>query len=234
MRNMQKYVAEFLGTMVLVMFGCGSAVGINKLLATQAVIPLGFSTLLIAVAFGLAVMVVAYTFGSVSGGHVNPAVSLAACLSGKMEVSECIKYIVSQFLGGIVGAAVLVMLFNSNTSLGANGFGELSALGTVWYRALAVETIATTVFVLVVLCVTSKKETSAMSGLLIGLALTVVHIFAIPFTGTSVNPARSFGPALFTGGVALEQVWLFIVAPLCGAVIAALIYKYLIQEKNAK
>ena len=216
---MKKYVAEFLGTMILVIFGCGAAAS-------------GNTTLAIALAFGLVVVAMAYAIGNVSGCHINPAVSLGFYLSGRMELKECLKYIVSQFLGGIVGAAILVIIFNSNASLGANGFGELSSLGIVWYRAFVVEMVATAVFVLTVLGVTDKKEYSANSGLVIGLSLALVHIFAIPLTGTSVNPARSFGPALLTGGMALEQVWLFILAPLCGVVIAAIVYRLLIRDKK--
>ncbi len=231
MKDVKKYAAEFLGTLVLVVFGCGSAVGINTLLGANLVgFPLAFSTLAIAFAFGLAVMAMAYTIGGVSGCHINPAISVAMCLTGRMKPMECLKYVISQVLGAIVGAALLVVLFNSNTALGANGYAELSALGTVWYRAFLVEVVLTTVFVLTVLTVSAKKENSAISGLIIGLTLTLVHIFGIPFTGTSVNPARSFGPALFTGGLALEQVWLFILAPLVGALIAAIIYKFVIEE----
>lgn len=219
MKNSRKYVAEFIGTMVLVILGCGSAIN-------------GSSDLAVAFTFGLAVTTMAYIIGGISGCHINPAVSLGLCLSDKMKPSECIKYIISQFLGGIVGAAILVIIFNSNSNLGANGFAEASAMGIVWYRALTVEIIMTAIFVLTILVVTSKKEYASISGLIIGLTLTIVHIFAIPITGTSVNPARSLGPALFTGGLALEQVWLFIVGPLFGAVIAAAIYKLLIEEKN--
>ena len=232
MKDFKKYIAEFFGTMMLVTFGCGSAVAINTVLNVDAIQPLGFSTLLIAFAFGLAVVAMAYTIGHVSGCHINPAVSLGAFLTGRVKTDEFVKYIISQFLGGIVGAALLVIMFNSNASLGANGFGELSALGTVWYRAFIVEVVLTAVFVLVVLTVSAKKEHSSISGLIIGLTLTLVHILGIPFTGTSVNPARSFGAALFTGGLALEQVWLFILAPLCGAVIAALFYRFILEEKK--
>lgn len=232
MKDVKKYAAEFFGTLVLVVFGCGSAVGINTLLGANLIgLPLAFSTLAIAFAFGLAVMAMAYTIGGVSGCHINPAISIAMCVTGRMKPMECLKYVISQVLGAIVGAALLVVLFNSNNALGANGYAELSALGTVWYRAFLVEVVLTTVFVLTVLTVSAKKEHSAISGLIIGLTLTLVHIFGIPFTGTSVNPARSFGPALFTGGLALEQVWLFILAPLVGALIAAIIYKFVIEEK---
>lgn len=232
MKDFKKYVAEFFGTMMLVIFGCGSAVAINSLLAVDAVQPLGFSTLLIAFAFGLIVMAMAYTIGGVSGCHINPAISLGFYATGKMKTGEFVKYVISQLLGGVVGAAILVIIFNSNSALGANGFGELSALGTVWYRAFLVEVILTAVFVLVVLTVSAKKEHSSISGLIIGLTLTLVHILGIPFTGTSVNPARSFGAALFTGGLALEQVWLFILAPLVGALVAALFYRFIIEEKK--
>lgn len=232
MKDFKKYVAEFFGTMMLVVFGCGSAVAINTLLAVDTVQPLGFSTLLIAFAFGLIVMIMIYTIGGVSGCHINPAISLGFYATGRMNTKEFIKYVISQFLGGIVGAAILVIIFNNNSALGANGFGELSALGTVWYRAFLVEALLTAVFVLVVLTVSAKKEYASISGLVIGLALTLVHILGIPFTGTSVNPARSFGPALFTGGLALEQVWLFILAPLCGTFLAALFYRFIIEEKK--
>ncbi len=232
MKDFKKYIAEFFGTMMLVTFGCGSAVAINTTLNVDVIQPLGFSTLLIAFAFGLVVVAMAYTIGHVSGCHINPAVSLGMFLTGKMKLDEFVKYIISQFLGGIVGAALLVIMFNSNASLGANGFAELSALSVVWYRAFIVEVVLTAVFVLVVLTTTAKKEYSSISGLIIGLTLTLVHILGIPFTGTSVNPARSFGAALFTGGLALEQVWLFILAPLCGAVIAALFYRFILEEKK--
>lgn len=230
MKDFKKYIAEFLGTMMLVIFGCGSAIAVNQLLVTNAVQPLGFSTLLIAFAFGLIVMAMAYVIGNVSGCHINPAVSLGFYATGKMKTNDFVKYLVSQFLGGVVGAAILVIIFNSNTSLGANGFAELSALNVVWYRAFLVEVVLTFIFVLVVLSISTKKEYSGISGLIIGLTLTLVHIFGIPFTGTSVNPARSLGTALFTGGLALEQVWLFILAPLCGAILAALLYRFIIDE----
>jgi len=232
MKDFKKYVAEFMGTMMLVIFGCGSAVAVNQLLMTDVVQPLGFSTLLIAFAFGLIVVAMAYAIGSISGCHINPAVSLGFYATGKMKTNDFIRYLISQFLGGIVGAAILVIIFNSNTALGANGFGELSALGVVWYRAFLVEIILTFIFVLVVLSISAKKEHSNISGLVIGFTLTLVHILGIPFTGTSVNPARSLGSALFTGGLALEQVWLFMLAPLCGSLLAALFYHFIIEEKK--
>lgn len=231
--NMKKYAAEFIGTAVLVIFGCGSAVAANTLAAENgAQIPLALSTLLIAFAFGLSIVAMAYSIGNVSGCHINPAVSFGMLVAGKMDVKEFIGYIVAQFIGGIAGAGVLVAFFGSNESLGQNGYGELSALGTSMGTAFLVEVVLTFVFVLLILGVTSKTENGAVAGLVIGLTLTLIHILGIPFTGTSVNPARSFGPALLGGGTALSQVWLFIVAPLVGAAIAALVYKYLLTSEE--
>lgn len=232
--NIKKYLAEFIGTAVLVIFGCGSAVAANTLLAGagQGAVPLAFSTLLIAFAFGLSIVAMAYSIGNISGCHINPAVSFGMLVAGRMSVSEFFGYIVSQFLGGIVGAGILVGFFGSNASLGQNGFGEASALGVGMGTAFLVEVVLTFVFVIAILGVTSKTENSAVAGLVIGLTLTLVHILGIPFTGTSVNPARSFGPALLAGGTALSQVWVFIVAPLVGAAIAAVVYKILASEKK--
>ena len=232
--NFKKYLAEFIGTAVLVIFGCGSAVAANTLLgnAGQGAVPLAFSTLLIAFAFGLSIVAMAYSIGNISGCHINPAVSLGVFLSGRMSGTDFIGYLVAQFLGGIAGAGVLCGFFGSNASLGQNGFGEASALGAGMGQAFIVEVVLTFVFVIAVLGVTSKVENSAVAGLVIGLTLTLVHILGIPFTGTSVNPARSFGPALLSGGTALSQVWLFIVAPLVGAAIAAVVYKALASAKK--
>lgn len=229
---MKKYVAEFIGTMVLVIFGCGSAVAANTLLgASGSLVPLAFSTLLIAFAFGLVIVAMAYSVGNVSGCHINPAVSLAMLLSGKLSGKDFIGYVVAQFAGGIVGAALLAVMLGSNASLGANGYGEASALGANLGQAFLVEVVLTFVFLLAILGVTSKTENTAVVGLVIGLTLTLVHILGIPFTGTSVNPARSFGPALVGGGLPLAQVWLFILAPLVGAAIAAIVYKVLTSGK---
>ncbi|MEF9852578.1 MAG: MIP family channel protein [Hydrogenoanaerobacterium sp.] len=228
---MKKYIAEFIGTMVLVIFGCGSAVTANTLLgktAAGAQVPLAFSTLLIAFAFGLVIVAMAYSIGNVSGCHINPAVSLAMLISGKISLPDFAGYLAAQFLGGIAGAGILAGMLGSNAALGANGFGEASAIGAGMGQAFLVEVILTFVFVIAILGVTSKTENSSVAGLVIGLTLTLVHILGIPFTGTSVNPARSFGPALVGGGLALSQVWLFIVAPLVGAAIAAYVYKFIV------
>ena len=232
---MRKYVAEFIGTLVLVVFGCGSAVAANTLVGSMGLeVPLGFTTLLIAFAFGLTIVAMAYSIGNISGCHINPAVSLGVFISGKMDAKDFVGYLVAQFIGGIAGAAILVALFGSNESLGTNGFGDASALGVSMGIAFLAEVILTFVFVIAVLGVTSKIENGAVAGLVIGLTLTLVHILGIPFTGTSVNPARSFGPALLAGGQPLSQVWVFIVAPLVGAAIAALVYKYLSGGSEAK
>lgn len=230
---MKKYVAELIGTFVLVLFGCGSAVGVNTLLTSSGqTIPLAISTLTIAFAFGLVIVAMANSIGKVSGCHINPAVSLGVWMNNKMTTKDFIGYLVAQFLGGIAGAFVLSYLLNSTAALGANGYGELSALGCSMGVAIVIEVILTFVFVLTILSVTEKEEDSKIASFVIGLTLVLVHIFGVPFTGTSVNPARSFGPALIQGGEALSQVWVFILAPLVGAAIAAIVYKALIEEKK--
>ena len=218
---MKKYLAEFIGTFVLVLFACGTAVvlGCSTVSADVAY----FGT---ALAFGLVIVAMAYSIGNVSGCHINPAVSIAMLVSGKLSVKDFIGYVVAQFLGAIAGAAVLLALVGPGTSLGANGLYD----GNVWL-SLLVEVILTCVFVLAILGVTSKTENGSVAGIVIGLTLVLVHIFGIHFTGTSVNPARSFGPALLVGGEALANVWVFIVAPLVGGVLAALIWKVLDGKK---
>ena len=234
---MKKYIAEFIGTAVLVIFGCGSAVAANTLVAE-----LGFSgsalaitTLLIAFAFGLVIVAMAYSIGNVSGCHINPAVSTGMLVSGKMTVNEYIGYLVAQFLGGIVGALILMLMVGTDNGLGQNGFGGASALGINMGQAFLVEVVLTFVFVIAIIGVTSKTENGSVAGIVIGLTLTLVHILGIPFTGTSVNPARSFGPALvmlFAGeSLPISQVWLFIVAPIVGAILAAVVYKAIASEK---
>lgn len=231
---MKKYIAECIGTMVLVVFGCGSAVAANTLLGNAGIttIPLALSTLLIAFAFGLAIVAMAYSIGNISGCHINPAVSIAMFVSKKLDTKDFIGYLAAQFLGGILGAGLLTFFFGSNASLGANGYGELSALKTELLPALVIEIVLTFTFVLTILGVTSKQENASTTGLVIGLSLTLIHILGIPFTGTSVNPARSFGPALLQGGIAFQQVWVFILAPLAGGVLAALVWKYLSTYKE--
>ena len=219
---MRKYFAEFLGTGVLVAFACGTATaaGCNTGL---------FNTpyLLTALAFGLVIVAMAYSVGRVSGCHINPAVSLAMLISGRMSVKDFIGYVVAQFLGAFGGAGIIGMLLGFNTSLGCNGLYG----GNNIVLSLFAEIVLTFVFVFVILGVTSDEKYSNVAGLVIGLTLTLVHIFGIHFTGTSVNPARSFGPAfmkLLAGdGSAFSVVWVFIVAPLIGGALAALVWKLL-------
>lgn len=222
---MKKYFAELVGTMVLVIMGCGAAVFAG---AAQPFAPVG--TLGVAFAFGLAVVAMAYSIGKVSGCHINPAITLGVWLSGRMGGREALGYVLFQIVGAILGSAVLWVLASgsgSTTTLtGANGFADGAMV-----QALVAEVVFTFIFVLVVLGVTSNGALNKFAGLAIGLALVLVHIVCIPITGTSVNPARSIGPAIFeaVGGsmVALKQLWLFIVAPLAGAAIAALVWKAL-------
>ena len=240
----KKWICEFVGTMLLVIFGCGTAVVLETFVSglygvTSASAPgisLPYTLLAVSLAFGLVLMAIVYTMGKVSGAHVNPAVSVACLIDGRMSVIECVEYVVLQVLGGIAGAAVLMLILGNASSLGANGYGTLSVLQNMAPTvkvtaqiAFLVETILTFIFVLVVLA-TTKKE-NCFSGLVIGLTLTLVHIFGIVFTGTSVNPARSIGPALLTGGDALSQLWVFILAPLLGGILAAVFYRFVLNEE---
>lgn len=230
---MKKWISEFIGTAVLVLFGCGSAVLANLLVSNFNGFgaPLGFTTLLIAAAFGLALAAMAYTIGHISGCHINPAVSFGMLIAGRMNVKDFFAYISAQFLGGIAGAGVLALIFGGSSDLAANSYGDATLLRVNMWGAVLVEFILTFIFVWVVLTVTAKKELAAVSGLIIGLTLTVVHIFGTPLTGTGVNPARSFGPALVCWSnnnfQALSQVWVFIIAPLLGAALAASVYTLL-------
>lgn len=229
---MKKYIAEFIGTAVLVLFGCGSAVAANTLLGnSDQPIPLAFSTLLIAFAFGLSIVAMAYSIGNVSGCHINPAVSFGMLVAGKMTGKDFVGYVIAQFLGGLAGAGILSAFVGSTATLGENGFGTASAMGTSMGMAFVIEVVLTFVFVLLILGVTSKTENASIAGLVIGLTLVLIHILGIPFTGTSVNPARSFGPALLVGGQALTQVWVFILAPLVGAAVAAIVHKYVLTQE---
>lgn len=220
MNSMKKYVAEFIGTFVLVLFACGTAavVGCSTTDPNTAY-------LLTALAFGLVIVAMAYSIGNISGCHINPAVSIAVFLNKKMDGKDFVGYVVAQFLGAIVGAACLGYFAGSDCGFGANGLYQADVV-----KSLAIEIVLTFVFVLAILGVTSKEENSKVAGIVIGLTLVVVHIFGIHFTGTSVNPARSFGPALFAGGQALADVWVFIVAPLIGGALAACTWKYLDKE----
>ena len=222
---MKKYLSEFLGTLVLVLLGCGSAAIAGGTLGTLG----------IAFAFGLVIVAMAYSIGRISGCHVNPAVSLAMLISKKMSVKDFCGYVVAQVLGAFAGAGILAWIIHNtaleNAGLGANGYGELSAVGLSLIGAFIVEIVATFIFVFAILGVTDDDKYEKISGVVIGFVLTLIHIVVIPLTGTSVNPARSLAPAVLVGGTALSQVWVFIVAPLVGAALAALVWKVLKEEK---
>ena len=223
MESIKKYLAECLDTLVLVVFACGAAI------VTGCGTPEGgmAAYLITALAFGLVIVAMAYSIGNVSGCHINPAVSIAMLVSGKMDVKDFTGYVIAQFIGAIAGAGILAYIFGTSGGFGTNGLFEGDVL-----KSLIIEVILTFVFVFAILGVTSKVQNSAVSGIVIGLSLTLVHILGIGLTGTSVNPARSFGPALIKGGEALANVWVFIVAPLVGGVLAALAYRALAGKKE--
>lgn len=218
---MRKYICECIGTAVLVLFGCGSAAIAGSYLGTLG----------IALAFGLSIVAMAYVIGNISGCHINPAVSLAMLINKKMSVKDFIFYLVAQVVGAIIGIGLLYAILScagmETTNLGQNGFDDVSAVGLNMGGAFLVEVILTFVFVYTILGVTSDESKSSIAGVVIGLTLAFVHIMGIPLTGTSVNPARSLAPAIFVGGTALSQVWVFIVAPFVGSTIAALTFKFL-------
>ena len=223
---MKKYLAEMVGTMVLVLMGCGVAVslGCEPLLNIPAVVGT-------ALAFGLSVVAMAYTIGGISGCHINPAITLGVWVSGRMPAKEAGLYILFQIIGAVIGSSLLYLL-TSNAGLSGTGANDLQ-YGVSEVGGLLAEVIFTCVFVLVVLGATSKTKgaTNNLAGLAIGLALVLVHLVCIRYTGTSVNPARSIGPALFEGGTALTNLWIFIVGPFAGGLLAALIWKVIEPKK---
>jgi len=217
---MKAYIAEVFGTFCLVFIGCGSVVlgGFGPLIPTGGALG-------IAVAFGVAVLAMAYAIGPVSGAHLNPAVTLGAFLAGRLPAKDVAPYMIAQVAGGILGALVLWIIASGKTggapaNFAANGWSEYTTSA-----AFLGEVVATFIFVMVILGATSERHTTVMAGAVIGLTLTAIHICFIAVTGTSVNPARSIGPALFSGGAAISQLWLFIVAPLIGGALAGLVYK---------
>lgn len=215
---MKKYVAEAIGTFVLTFLGCGAAVSLGCAEDNTAAV---VGT---AIAFGLSVVAMAYTIGGVSGCHINPAITLACFIDKRISAKDCCGYICGQLVGGIVAGACLAAIYCCTSGLGANGIGA-GCHGSVT-TALVVEAILTALFVLVVLGSTdSKVGAGNFAGLAIGLSLILIHLVGIHFTGTSVNPARSIGPALFAGGEALANVWVFIVGPFIGSVIAVILWK---------
>ncbi len=217
----QKLFAEAIGTMVLVLMGCGAAVFNGGAGSVAAVLTIAF-------AFGLSVVAMAYTVGGVSGCHINPAITLGVWLSGRMEAAEAMAYMAAQVVGAFVGSAILYAIASNMgiTATGANGFADGMLI-----PALIAEIVFTFIFVLVVLGTTASENSAPkFAGLVIGLTLVLVHIVVIPITGTSVNPARSIAPAVFAGGEALSQLWLFIVAPFIGAALSAGVWKCLAKK----
>lgn len=221
MNSIKKYLAEFIGTFVLVFFACGTAAVVGCSAAN------GTGYLLTALAFGLVIVAMAYSVGNISGCHINPAVSIAMLLNKKLSLKDFFGYVIAQFVGATVGAAALMLVVGKDSGLGANALYQ-GNIGT----SLLIEVILTFVFVFAILGVTSKTNNGAVAGIVIGLTLTLVHILGISFTGTSVNPARSFGPALLLGGDALKCVWVFLAAPLTGGVLAALVHRFLNGDKE--
>ena len=223
---MKKEICEFLGTMCLVLFGCGVAVLTDADVITTSL------------AFGLTIVALAYTIGNISGCHVNPAVSFACFIDKRLSGKDFIRYVIAQILGALAGTAILYAIL-SNTSLGtialgANGFGDYSATHLTLVGALITEIVLTCIFVYTILGVTSDEKYSRVAGIVIGLTLTFVHLLGINLTGTSVNPARSLAPAIFLMGDAIKQVWVFIVGPLIGGTLAACIYSYLNVSKRRR
>ncbi len=221
---MKKYLAEMIGTMVLVLMGCGTAVSLNCGADTASVVGT-------AVAFGLAVVAMAYTIGGISGCHINPAITLGCLLSGRISGKDAGMYMLFQVIGAFIGSALLYALVSGLTPEGTATGANTCAGGVV--NGLIAEIVLTFIFVLVVLGTTdAQKGAGNFAGLAIGLSLILIHLVGIHYTGTSVNPARSIAPAVFQGGAALSELWVFIVGPFIGAALSALVWKVLACDKN--
>ena len=227
---MKKYAAEFIGTFWLVLGGCGSAV------LAAGVPDVGIGYLGVALAFGLTVMTMAFAIGHISGCHLNPAVSVGLCIGGRFPSKDLPGYIVSQVLGGLAGAGILYLVasgkagFSLSGGFASNGYGAHSPGGYSLAAALICEIVMTATFLLIILGSTDARAPKGLAPVAIGLGLTLIHLISIPVTNTSVNPARSTGVALFAGGWAISQLWLFWVAPIIGAVIGAVVYKFIGEE----
>lgn len=223
MKSMNKYIAEFIGTFVLVLFACGTAVMVGCKSSP------GSGYLITALTFGLVIVAMAYSIGNISGCHINPAVSLAMMVNGKLSIKDFFGYVIAQVAGAFFATGVMLIIMGKEVGFGANSLYNGDVI-----KSLIIEFILTFVFVITILGVTSKKEYSSVAGLVIGLSLTLVHLLGISFTGTSVNPARSLAPAVLTGGEALSCVWVFIVGPFVGALMAALVYQVLSEKEETK
>lgn len=224
-------VAEFIGTMWLVLGGCGSAV----LAAAYPELGIGFAG--VALAFGLTVLTMVYAIGHISGCHLNPAVTVGLWVGGRFDKKEVIPYIISQVLGGILGAGILYVIATGKAGFeiggfASNGYGEHSPGGYSMLAALVTEVVMTFMFLIIILGATHSKAPKGFAGVAIGLGLTLIHLISIPVTNTSVNPARSTSQAIFVGGEVLGQLWLFWVAPIVGAILAGLVYKFMSPEKD--
>lgn len=228
----QRLTAEFLGTLWLVLGGCGSAV------LAAAFPQVGIGLLGVSLAFGLSVLTMAYAVGHVSGGHFNPAVTVGLCAARRFLAKDVIPYVLAQLAGAVVGAAVLYVIasgkagFDATSGFAANGYDAYSPGGYSLMAALVAELLMTFFFLIVILGATNKHAPQVLAGVAIGMALTLIHLVTIPVTNTSVNPARSTGPAIFVGGWALKQLWLFWLAPLAGAALAGLAYRFLAEERK--
>lgn len=227
MNDMKKYLAELLGTFVLVFMGTGSAVVAGKYI--------GF--LGISLAFGISVLVMVYAIGHISGCHINPAITIAMLLNGKIPAKDAVIYIIVQSIGAIIASVLLLNIMAgfpgydlATNGLGQNGYGAASPAGFTMASGFIAEVVLTFIFLIVIFGSTSKNAPAGFAGIPIGFALAIIHMVGIPITGTSVNPARSLGPALVAGGTALSQLWVFVVAPIIGAVFAALVWKYLFED----
>ncbi|MBA3828454.1 MAG: MIP family channel protein [Taibaiella sp.] len=237
---MKKYLAEFIGTFALVLFGCGAAVVAGKTIpVTIADAPTGIGLLGISLAFGLTVVVMAYAIGPISGCHINPAITISMLVAKKIGARDAVGYIVAQFAGAVVAALALLAIQKDapgfkmgEWALGSNGWGPGYLGSYTTTAAFIVEALLTFIFLFVIFATTSKAGNTNMSGLAIGLTLVLIHLVAIPITGTSVNPARSFGPAILAGGKALQQLWLFMTAPITGGILAALVWRGLFEPKE--
>jgi len=232
---MKKLFAELIGTFSLVLFGCGAAV-VSGISSTG---PAGIGLLGISLAFGLAVVAMAYAIGGITGCHINPAITVSMLVAGKIRAGEAVNYIIGQLIGATLAAGVLYLILKgapgfemTEWALGSNGWGEGYLGGYNMTSAFITEAVLTFLFLFVIFATTSKWGNGTMAGLAIGLTLVLIHLVAIPITGTSVNPARSFGPAIFAQGKALTQLWLFIAAPLAGGILAALVWKGVFEMKE--
>jgi aquaporin Z len=230
MGEMKKYIAELIGTFVLVFFGTASAV--------VAGASIGF--LGISLAFGLSVLVMVYAIGPVSGCHINPAITIAMLVNKKIPSKDAVIYIIVQCIGAIIASALLLVIMTGHpgydlatNGLGQNGFGVASPGNFSLASGFIAEVVLTFVFLIVIFGATSKAAPQGFAGIAIGLSLTMIHLVGIPITGTSVNPARSLGPAIVAGGTALAQLWVFLIAPVIGALIAAVVWEYVFEKTGA-